>query len=80
MISQYMPNYKRRIQYYEQGDRQINLDSFIDLMTALRCEIIVVPLGNYGEWYRLNDFPDNNGMVLQMPEEVKKGSKRRRHE
>ena len=49
-------------------------------MTALRCEVIVVPLGNYGEWYRLNDFPDNEGMVLQIPDEVVKGHKVRKRE
>ncbi len=80
VLSAYLPNYKRRIQHYEKGDRQINLDAFIDLMTGLRCEVIVVPLGNYGEWYRLNDFPDNEGNVLLMPEKVKKGSRKRRHE
>lgn len=77
-LSLYVPNYKRRLRHYESGDRQISLDAFIDLMTALRCEVVVIPMGKWNTWYRLNDFPDNNGNVLKMPDEVKKGRKKKR--
>jgi len=72
-LDRYMPHYDRLVHYWLNGERKIPLDGFINLMTALRCEVIVVPLGNYGEWYRLNDFPDNDGNVLVMPDKVKKG-------
>ena len=75
-----MPNYKRMVQYWESGEKRIALDDFIDVMTALRCEVMVVPLGNYGEWYRLNDFPDNENNVLLMPDKVKKGRKERKRD
>ena len=72
-LDKYVPHYTRSICYWLKGERTIPLDAFITLMTALRCEVIVVPLGNYSEWYRLNDFPDNDGNVLKMPEKVKRG-------
>lgn len=79
-LSLYVPNYKRRLRHYESGDRQISLDAFIDLMTALKCEVVVIPRGRWSEWYRLNDFPDNDGNVLKMPNEIKKGRKKKRLE
>lgn len=75
-LEEYVPNLKRRLKHYESGDRQISLDAFIDVMTALRCEVIVVPIGKWAEWYRLNDFPDNDGNVLKMPQEIKKGKRK----
>ena len=77
-LSNYVPNFRRRLYHYESGDRNISLDAFLDLMTALRCEVVVIPVGRWAEWYRLNDFPDNNGNVLQMPQEIKRGRKKRR--
>ena len=80
-LSEWFPHYKSRIRQYETQNRQIKLDGFIDLMTALRCEVIVVPLGRSEDgWYRLNDFPDDEGMVLKMPKKIKKGAKHRRRE
>lgn len=75
----YVPNFKRRLRHCELGNSQLSLDAFIDIMTALRCEVVVIPLGKWSEWYRLNDFPDNNGMVLKMPQEIKKGRKKTKH-
>lgn len=73
-LAGYFPSYRQRLHHYELGESSIKLDSFIDLMTALRCEVVVVPLGREmdGGWYVLNDFPDNDGLVLRMPDKVKK--------
>lgn len=79
-LEQYVPGYRQKVRRMESEDTTIGLDTFIDLMTALRCEVVIVPLGGLGSsgWYRLNDFPDNEGNVLKMPEAVKKGHHKRR--
>jgi len=52
-LAGYFPSYRQRLHHYELGESSIKLDSFIDLMTALRCEVVVVPLGREmdGGWY-----------------------------
>lgn len=79
-LERYVPRYRGRVGKMEKGEQTMGLDAFINLMTALRCEVIVVPLGRAGTegWYRLNDFPDNEGQVLRMPDEVEKGHHKRR--
>lgn len=79
-LERYVPGYRSKVKRMEGSDVTLSLDGFINLMTALRCEVVVVPLGRLGAsgWYRLNDFPDNEGNVLRMPEAVKKGHHKRR--
>ena len=79
-LERYVPGYRNKVRRMEETDVSMGLDIFINLMTALRCEVVVVPLGGLGTsgWYRLNDFPDNEGKVLKMPEEVKRGHHKRR--
>ena len=79
-LERYVPGYRSKVKRMEGSDVTLSLDGFINLMTALRCEVVVVPLGRLGAsgWYRLNDFPDNEGNVLWMPEAVKKGHHKRR--
>lgn len=78
-LDSYMPGYSSRVLKMEKG-QELGLGAFVNLMTALRCEVVVVPLGKAGAggWYRLNDFPDNEGKVLKIPDEVKKGHRKRR--
>lgn len=79
-VETYCPSYRTRVRRLETSDSQLNLDAFINLMTALRCEVIVVPMGGNGArgWVRLNDLPDNDNKVLLIPETVKKGHTKRR--
>ena len=79
-LESWVPSYPGKIWRMERTDANLGLDTFINLMTALRCEVVVVPLGRLGSsgWYKLNDFPDNEGNVLVMPEAVKKGHRKRR--
>lgn len=78
-IEGYFPDYYRRLQRIERGKGIMRLDEFIDIMTGLRCEVIVVPRdGRANRWYLLNDFPDAEGNVLKMPEHIKRGRAKRK--
>jgi hypothetical protein len=79
-VETYCPSYRTRVRRMEECASSMSLDAFINLMTGLRCEVIVVPMGGsgYKNYYRLNDFPDNEGNVLKIPAEIKKGHRKRR--
>lgn len=72
-LEQFTKNYQNKLIDANTGRRALTLNDFIDLMTALRCEVIVVPLaGRATAWYRLNDFPDRDGNVLKIPDKIEK--------
>ena len=66
-LNEYLPRYDKVLA----SGAELKLNDFIDIMTALRCEVMVVPLGkNTPAWFRLNDFPDKDGNVLTMPDKI----------
>ena len=69
-MEDYLPKYKERLNAIH-GGKVMKLNEFINLMTALKCEVMVVPMGRgMPAWYRLNDFPDAEGNVLLIPDKV----------
>lgn len=72
-ITKYAPGYQKKLTDANTGRRSLALNDFIDIMTALRCEVIVVPLaGRATAWYRLNDFPDADGNVVKLPDKIER--------
>lgn len=71
-LNQYVPDLAVKVHYLDHRDgAQIGLDAFINAMTALRCEVWVVPkdVGTGNVIYRIHELPDNEGRVLLMPEQ-----------
>lgn len=70
-MDRYVPLFDKRLEDMEQG-RKITLDTFLDIMTQLRCDVIVVPRGHIDSttYYDLSEFPDINGNVMPMPDRL----------
>ena len=64
-------DFRRKLRRWELGGREPSFSSFLDLMTLLRCEVLLVPLGSRtGQFTVLNELPTNDGEVVRFPDEV----------
>lgn len=71
-ISQYAPYPSQTLQRMKHQGGQINLDVFLNWMIALRCDVIVLPKDapQGPQMFKLTEFPDNDGNILEMPDEI----------
>lgn len=69
-LEEVVPHVRRKLIAWESGRCEPSLSTFIDLMTLLRCEVLLVPLGEGAKWVVLNKLPYDDGGELAYPAEV----------
>lgn len=75
-LEKVVPGIRLKLWRWEEGINEPSFSAVLDLLTLLRCEVILVPLGwAGGKWAVLNKLPYNEGGILEYPREVKKRGK-----